>query len=251
MADTATSLLQAKSKYETAISNLKDTLTVVRDGVLVIIFVLLLVFPASINKQLTAAGFTKGTIAGFEWEKQIADSNQKTQTAGNVVDQLQRGLDDYEQQIQDLADQTKDPRLKASLQQLATDMKSSQDSAQSANGELKQSLLAQQQIIQQVDPSRVQKSGWLRLGKITSDKTRWVKGSPETIDTVGPDIQKGETLKLKEDAYLRDAIAQGSRSGGSVVAAAKAGTSVRVDDVTYETAKKGALIVWAQVQLNP
>ncbi len=71
----------------------KSILSILKDGFLLILFLLLLFFPAAFNRLLERAGFTEGSFMGFTWKqkaiesRQVADSSQ--QLALNASLQLQ------------------------------------------------------------------------------------------------------------------------------------------------------------------
>nr|WP_295110887.1 hypothetical protein [uncultured Caulobacter sp.] len=54
----------------------KNLLALLRDFVLVIIFLMLLTAPGFVGKRLAEAGFTKGKFLGIEWESKAADFNK-------------------------------------------------------------------------------------------------------------------------------------------------------------------------------
>jgi len=73
------------SRFERRVTLLKDLVSALRDGTLFILFLLLLFTPATMKEKLLAAGFTKGSIAGMEWEGQIRQSAEQTKEVGEAV----------------------------------------------------------------------------------------------------------------------------------------------------------------------
>jgi len=65
------------------IENLKGSVTFLREGIIVLVLIMFLLLPGVMNNVLGRAGFTKASVAGFEWELQ--DSVQKTQDATKTV----------------------------------------------------------------------------------------------------------------------------------------------------------------------
>ena len=74
-----------KSGFEKWLSSSKGLVSTLRDGVFFVLFLLLLLFPGTVKDRLKAAGFTKGKLAGFEWESEIKHSTDQTKTVGQVV----------------------------------------------------------------------------------------------------------------------------------------------------------------------
>jgi hypothetical protein len=54
----------------------KNLLSLLRDFVLVMIFLMLLTAPSFVGKRLADAGFTRGKFLGIEWESKAADFNK-------------------------------------------------------------------------------------------------------------------------------------------------------------------------------
>jgi hypothetical protein len=67
----------------------KGIVSIVRDGLITLVLILLLVAPATVNDRLMSAGFKKANIAGFDWEATVKDNNEKLQVATNTIDSLQ------------------------------------------------------------------------------------------------------------------------------------------------------------------
>src|SRR5213594_1997050 len=66
----------------------KDCLAVAREALLVAGFLLLLLLPERFNGLLERAGFTKGSLLGFEWEKTLKASTDQAKGAGDAISQV-------------------------------------------------------------------------------------------------------------------------------------------------------------------
>lgn len=78
-----------------AVENAKGVVSIVRDGLITIILILLIAMPASINKSLKEAGFVKANIAGFDWQAvtdTVGDNSQKLSDAAATIKTLQDQL---------------------------------------------------------------------------------------------------------------------------------------------------------------
>jgi thiamine biosynthesis lipoprotein ApbE len=87
----------------------KDFISIIRDGILLCLFVLLIFLPSSLNDMLTKAGFVQGSVMGFTWEdkamrsKEIADSSQQLATAAaKQMEAMQVRLDSISQKLSEL-----------------------------------------------------------------------------------------------------------------------------------------------------
>lgn len=54
----------------------KDLLALLRDGALVLLFLMLLVMPNVIGDRLSRAGFEEGSLMGFKWKKKAEDYSE-------------------------------------------------------------------------------------------------------------------------------------------------------------------------------
>ena len=99
----------------------KDALAVLREGLLVIGFLVLLLLPERFNGLLERAGFTKGSLLGFEWQKVIKESTDQAKGAGDAISQVEGRLKDFDDRLRALDRQSSDPRVKRrSLRSRAT-----------------------------------------------------------------------------------------------------------------------------------
>lgn len=74
------------------VENAKGIVSIVRDGLITLILILLLFVPATVNRSLIAAGFTEGDIGGFKWKAAVEDNTEKLNVAAQTIDTLQDQL---------------------------------------------------------------------------------------------------------------------------------------------------------------
>jgi len=239
---------ELKSDLKGSVEILKDLLGVLRDCIVFILFVLLLFFPSKINQVLRDAGFTKGSIAGFTWEKEISASAQQAKGAGQAVTSLEGKLQEFADRLEEIQKQAHDSSVKSSIQKLSKDVESSQQEVRSANQAVKNSLLTQQRIIEQVAPTTIETTGWLYLGKVTEDKKTWTPGYPINIPPVDAVLSPGTRVTIRDSAYLRGDTTSGSRSSSSILSVLRVGETVEIFQVDYSHAIGGGWFVWAKVR---
>jgi hypothetical protein len=237
-----------KSRTEVLGAALKDVMTALRDSVLFLLFVLLLFAPATIRDRLVEAGFTKGSIGGFEWEAQIRTAAETTKSAGHTVVQATADYDKLIERLAALEKQVTDPKVRSEIQGLEAVAASSRSELASADQAIRRSLVAQQQIVTQIAPQSVASAGWIYLGKVTEDKSQWVGGAPKTVRAPSPAVSTGDRLTVTDDVYLRGDTASSARSSAPVLAVAKVGETVEVLELDYSHARGGGWFVWAKVR---
>lgn len=242
-------MAEGKSNLESFVGMSKDVVSLSRDAIILLVFVLLLLSPATINGVLVAAGFTEGSIAGFTWKKEIEAAEEKSKDAGQAFSKLEAQLLEFKEELKEVGQKTDDPEAKSAIVELDKKVESAQRNAQSANEAVKSSLLTQQQIIQQVSPTAAPKAaGWIYLGKVQEDKTRWISGHPATVAPIEADLKPPTLLKIQYDTYLRGDADSGTRSASTVSGVLKAGEMVEVVEVDYSHMKRGGWAVWAKVR---
>lgn len=234
------------SRFERGVALLKDLVSALRDGTLFILFLLLLFTPVTMKEKLVAAGFTKGNIAGMEWEGQLKQSAEQTKEVGEAVS---KAGDDYKlliERLTELESRVREPEIKASLATLGSDARSSQSQLAAADKVVKRSLLTQQSIVEAVAPSSVSDRGWLFLGKVSEQKDQWAPGSPATIAPVEPALGKGSTLTIRDDTYWRADSQPGQHANAPILSVARVGTRITVEEVDYSHARGGGWYVWVK-----
>jgi hypothetical protein len=108
----------SRSLFATFLANGKDLVALLRDGGLLLILVLLLAFPASINTVLTSAGFEEGSVVGFKWKARLVEADQALKDAQATITDLKAQLERATQVLGDAQSRTTDGALRASLSQV-------------------------------------------------------------------------------------------------------------------------------------
>jgi septal ring factor EnvC (AmiA/AmiB activator) len=98
------------------VENAKGAVSIVRDGLITIILIMLLMMPKTVNESLVSAGFVEANFAGMQWKKKaeanLEDNSNKlteaTTTITSLQDQLKKtqdALNESENARQQLASQ--------------------------------------------------------------------------------------------------------------------------------------------------
>jgi hypothetical protein len=228
----------------------KDCLAVAREALLVAGFLMLLLLPERFNGLLERAGFTKGSLLGFEWEKTLKASTDQAKGAGDAISQVEGRLKDFVAQLEALDKKTTDPNVKSAIASISHDVQASLQETAKADRAAKSSLLTQQQLIAQVAPgsSTEAAAGWMYLGKTDAPDGKWLSGSPETIESVPTSALKpGARVRARDDVYLRADSATGQHNEGKVLSVLSRGREVEILSVQYPSRPWGAA-AWAKVK---
>ena len=107
-----------RSAISALISVGKDIVSLLRDGTLLLLAVLLVAFPNKINSILNEAGFKEGSVAGFKWESRLDSSTQALKEAEVKISELQREKNEQAKALAEAKAQIADPLLKERIYQL-------------------------------------------------------------------------------------------------------------------------------------
>ncbi len=238
----------AGSKVEIFGTVIRNLVSALRDSVVFLLFVLLLFTPGTIRDRLVSAGFTKGSIAGFEWEAELKSAAEQTKSVGQTVEQASENYEVLIERLNSLEKDVTDPIVRESVKKIEKVANESRTKLQAADRSVRHSYAVQQQIVAKVNPAAVTTAGWLYLGKVTEDKKAWTKGSPKHIRTTRPELSSGTTLTLKDDAYLRERGKSKVYARGRILGVAKEGDTMKVIELDYSHARGGGWFVWVKVQ---
>ncbi len=110
-----------KPRISVFISIGKDIISLLRDGALFLLAVLLVVFPAKLNSMLIDAGFKEGSVAGFKWQSSLANSNQALEEAQVKISELQKVSKDQVKALSEARALLTDTELKQRITKLEKD----------------------------------------------------------------------------------------------------------------------------------
>jgi hypothetical protein len=109
-----------------ALQSVQTAINIARDGLFLIIIVMLLFLPRTVNRILSDAGFARASMFGFEWEKKLDESAKQTEAAQQEVERLHSELGQYATRIDQVASSVAQPAVKAQTQELARNIRTSQ-----------------------------------------------------------------------------------------------------------------------------
>jgi hypothetical protein len=132
----------------------KDLLSMIRDGLLLLILVVLLFFPGMLNHVLTTAGITKADILGFEWQKELEAAIEETAESKEQVKALETQLLTLSDGVEELGRQP-DPNARANaVRRLTTDIRKSHATAERVRADLGKTQARQNAIKSRTVPPR-------------------------------------------------------------------------------------------------
>jgi hypothetical protein len=245
-------------------SLIKDGSNIARDLIFLILFVLLLRWPATLSNMLKSAGVTEVNAGIFTWKQQLQDSADQNKAAAQANSAATDSLSTVQAALSSIAEQSKDPAIKAQATQALGQVNGSLSSLQNVDQSLTKSLVTQQTILQ--TPTATQASsqpgapaativsaqGWVYLGEADANRQRWLIPPQPKVAANSPVPQVGQTITLTDDLYLRaDKAAGQTYNQAPITGAVRSGSQVKVLDLQPSHALNGGLFLWAKIQVNP
>jgi uncharacterized protein YebE (UPF0316 family) len=110
----------APSIFSTLVSTGKDLTALLRDFVLIIVFIALLLFPQTFNDIMIKAGFEEGSIVGMKWKKGITKSDIALKEAQATISAQAKQLDSTSKLLAEAKKQIDNPELKKKITDMQT-----------------------------------------------------------------------------------------------------------------------------------
>jgi hypothetical protein len=102
-----------QSWLSTSVSLGKDLVSLLRDGAIFVLALLLIVFPLQFNSILVNAGFEEGSLVGFKWKSSLVEADKALKDAQVTISDLQSKNDELAKALGDANAKLKDPTLMA------------------------------------------------------------------------------------------------------------------------------------------
>ena len=100
------------------VSTGKDLVAMLRDGMLLLLAVLLLVWPQTINTMLVKAGFEEGSFLGFKWKAQLEQTDNALVKANTTIADLREQNGKLNSALEEARTQITNPKFGAKIEEL-------------------------------------------------------------------------------------------------------------------------------------
>ena len=119
-----------RSGLSASVSLGKDLVSLLRDGAIFVLALLLLAFPMQFNSILVNAGFEEGSVVGFKWRSKLVESDKALKDAQATISELQAKNDELVRALEDTNAKLKDPALMERAVKLQTENSRLKDATQ-------------------------------------------------------------------------------------------------------------------------
>ena len=199
---------------------LKELSSFLRDLLLTVIIAVCLIHPVSIKTFLKESGLSK--LGAFGVTVELQEEKEKIAEAQKEV-----------------------TNKVVALAAAAPDEAPPEASNKPVDQSFKQAILTAERVAPQILPT----SGWVFLGRVDNDKTRWADGGSATTTAAWP-VKPDDILTVRDDVYVRANTDDKWHSKAPVTTVSKVGDKLRVVELQYSSAKVGGYFVWAKVALQ-
>lgn len=138
----------------------KDTVGLLRDAALLVLVILLLIFPASLNDVLVRAGFEEGSLAGFKWKKQLVQSDKALVDANATISDLKSQLEKTSNALSEAQARIDDQGLRASLSKLATENQQVGDASAKVQASAQSTIASGASLVDKAQAAMSSKTSW-------------------------------------------------------------------------------------------
>jgi len=176
----------------------KDFVSLLRDGALLFLAVLLVVFPGRLNSILVDAGFEEGSIVGFKWKSKLIDSNRALEEAQATISTLQSKNDELLKALTEANAKANDPKLLERLAKLETENRNVKNTTEKVQTVVSQTIESNTPLVEKALSSSQQQ---VRVSRSKSDYS-------VGLQTLGVPDQERVAIneKIRSEGYGLDPI---------------------------------------------
>ena len=175
----------------------KDLVALLRDTALLVLAVLLLALPETLNSVLVKAGFEEGSVVGFKWKSKLVSSDASLKEANATISDLQKKNQELSKALTDATTIGNAPELKARLAKLQVE-----------NEKLEQTVKQVQSSVNSTISSNAQ---FVKQALVSADTKRWgivysgdstLEGAKYETETIARNLQiPNAAVYLRQGSY--------------------------------------------------
>jgi len=138
----------------------KDLVALGRDGALLLLAGLLLLFPTKLNDLLVNAGFEEGSIVGFKWKARLVQSDEALQNAQATITDLKAQLEKTTKALSDAQARAGDGSLGASVRKIEDENRQIAAASAEVQTTLKSTIASNAPLVEKAQSSVAASGGW-------------------------------------------------------------------------------------------
>lgn len=178
----------AEQMIEKAISGYvalgKDLVAMLRDGILLVLAVLLIAWPQAINSILVEAGFEEGSFAGLKWKAKLAKSDDALVEAQATIADLIAQNKNLNTLLADVKIGIEDPKTRENISRLEALNTRLADSSMMVQTTVESTIANNASLVQKVQTS----TGTIVTWGVVYGGDRTLKDAQYEITTIAPKL---------------------------------------------------------------
>lgn len=136
-------------KEKSLIGAVKDLVVVLREAIIILVVLLLFFSPSLIRETLTAAGFTKASFGGWEWQREVKAAKEQVEKAKGQLDEVQERFAHVNTELEQIKANVR-PEEKARIEKLSEDIRLSKEKTDVVQSELSMTIQKQENLLKSI-----------------------------------------------------------------------------------------------------
>ena len=206
-----------KTALSNAISVSKDLVSLLRDSALLLLTLLLIAFPNTLNSVLVKAGFEEGSFVGFKWKSNLVASDAALKEARATISDLQKRNDEMTKVLGQANARLNDPSLKANIAKLEQDNKQLMVNTQQVQASVSNTIASNAPLVDRA-LSITSADKW---GVVWSGDEN-LKGAKYEVDVIAPKLGlPNPSIYFRQGSYRSVAMVGDKQQADQVLPKAK------------------------------
>lgn len=136
-------------KEKSVIGAVKDLFVVLREAIIILVVLLLFFSPSLIRETLTAAGFTKASFGGWEWQREVKAAKEQVEKAKGQLDEVQERFAHVNTELEQIKANVR-PEDQVRIEKLSEDIKLSKEKTDVVQSELSMTIQKQENLLKSI-----------------------------------------------------------------------------------------------------
>lgn len=137
-------------KDKSMIGAVRDLIVVLREAIIIIVVLLLFLSPSLIKDTLTAAGFTKASFGGWEWQKEVMAAKQQVEKAKGQLAEVQERFVHVNTELEQIKANVR-PEERVRIAKLSEDIELSREKTDAIQSELSLTIQKQDNLLHSIE----------------------------------------------------------------------------------------------------
>lgn len=140
-------------KEKSLIGAVRDVVVVLREAIIILVVLLLFFSPSLIKETLTAAGFTRASFGGWEWQKEVIAAKKQVEKAKGQLEEVQERFAHVNTELEQIKANVR-PEEQVRIEKLSEDIKLSKEKTDVVQNELSMTIQKQESLLKSIKTMR-------------------------------------------------------------------------------------------------